>query len=175
MDRDGVINVDCGYVYRIEDFKFVDGIFDLCRAFLKSGYQIFVITNQSGIARGYYTKKDYDKLTNWMLYEFHKRQINITEVYACPYHPEGVVTEYAKESPDRKPYPGMILKAAKKYDIDLEQSVLIGDRDSDIEAGKAAGIRQCFYFTQDTKVQTKYPVFWSHYEVIQFMWKMKML
>ena len=175
LDRDGVINVDRGYVYRIEEFQFVDGIFALCSAFLKCGYQIFVITNQSGIARGYYTKEDYDILTSWMLGEFRKMQIEIIDIYACPYHPDGIVAEYRKESRDRKPNPGMILKAAEKYNVDLGQSVLIGDRESDIQAGEAAGIRHCFYFTRDTKIQTTYPVFSSHYEMVQFMREMKTL
>lgn len=140
LDRDGVINVEKNYVYKIEDFEFIDGIFELVRSYQEQGYLIFVITNQAGIGRGYYTEDDFLNLTDWMLERFEEQGIKITEVYYCPYHPTHGIGEYLKDSIDRKPNPGMILKAKEKYDIDLGNSVLIGDKESDIEAGKAAGI-----------------------------------
>lgn len=140
LDRDGVINVEKNYVYKIEDFEFIDGIFELTKYFQDKGYLIVVITNQAGIGRGYYTEEDFHKLNDWMIEQFKKRSITITEVYYCPYHPTHGIGEYLKDSFERKPNPGMILKASEKYNIDLSESVLIGDKDSDIKAGEAAGI-----------------------------------
>ncbi|MGZ3756172.1 MAG: D-glycero-beta-D-manno-heptose 1,7-bisphosphate 7-phosphatase [Mucilaginibacter sp.] len=135
LDRDGVINIEKNYVYRISDFEFIAGIFDLCRKYQKEGYLIVVITNQAGIARGYYTEADFFELTDWMLAEFTKQGISISKVYFCPHHPD-----FTGECDCRKPNPGMILQAAKEFNIDLSASVLIGDKDSDLQAGKNAGI-----------------------------------
>jgi len=137
LDRDGVINIDYGYVGKIENFKFRDGIFELTKYFSDNGYQIFVVTNQSGIARGYYTEEDFYKLTTWMKGEFLKRGIEIKDVKFCPHHPDiSGVCEC------RKPEPKMILDLASEYDIDLENSILIGDSKRDIEAGQKAGIKK---------------------------------
>ena len=140
LDRDGVINVDKKYVWRIEDFEFVPGIFELCRAAQDVGLTPVVVTNQAGIGRGYYTERDFQTLTAWMLGEFRARGVGIGRVYHCPYHPTEGIGEYRRESPDRKPNPGMILRASSELDLDLSQSVLIGDKDSDIDAGRAAGV-----------------------------------
>jgi len=135
LDRDGVINVDKSYVYKVEDIEFIDGIFDLCQAYQNKDYDIIIVTNQAGIARGYYTEDDFIKLMDWMKKEFKKRGINILDVFYCPHHPD-----FTGECDCRKPKPGMILEAAKKHNIDLQNSILIGDKMSDIEAGKNAGI-----------------------------------
>jgi D-glycero-D-manno-heptose 1,7-bisphosphate phosphatase len=140
LDRDGVINVDKHHVWRIEDFEFLPGIFDLCGKAQALGLLTIVITNQAGIGRGYYTEQDFDTLTQWMQGEFRARGIDIARVYHCPYHPTEGLGEYRRESPDRKPNPGMILKAARDFDLDLPRSVLVGDKDSDIAAGRAAGV-----------------------------------
>lgn len=139
LDRDGVINEDYGYVYKIKDFVFKKDIFELCKKYLSGGFIIIIITNQSGIGRGYYTEKDFYKLTDWMKQQFLKKGIIITDVFFCPYYEKGI-DKYKKGFENRKPNPGMILKAAKKYNIDLANSVLIGDRKTDIEAGENAGI-----------------------------------
>lgn len=141
LDRDGIINVEKNYVYRIEDFEFIDGIFELCALAQNRGFKLIVITNQAGIGRGYYTEADFQNLTDWMLEAFRERGIEIDRVYHCPYHPTAGVGEYRQESFDRKPNPGMILKAQKDFDLDLSHCALIGDKDSDIEAGRAAGVR----------------------------------
>ncbi|MES2831786.1 MAG: HAD family hydrolase [Pseudomonadota bacterium] len=141
LDRDGVINVDHAYVHRSADFRFIDGIFDLCRAAAKLGYRMFVVTNQAGIGRGYYTEQQFLTLTEWMRNEFSKEGVAIDKVYFCPSHPVHGVGQYKVESSHRKPGPGMILQAAEEFGIDLAQSVLIGDKESDIEAGLAAGLR----------------------------------
>lgn len=140
LDRDGVINVEKNYVYRIEDFEFMPGIFDLCTTVSQLGFRLIVITNQAGIARGYYTEADYQYLTDWMLREFRARAIEVDRVYHCPYHPTAGIGKYHRESFDRKPNPGMILKAKRDFGLGLSRSVLIGDKDSDIEAGRVAGL-----------------------------------
>ena len=132
MDRDGVINVDKSYVYKACDFEFKDGIFALCALFLQKGYEIFVITNQSGIARGFYSEEDFENLSEFMLDEFSKRGVEIKKVYHCP-HLEGCEC--------RKPKPGMILKAQAEFDIDLANSILIGDNVTDMQAGLNAGVK----------------------------------
>jgi D-glycero-D-manno-heptose 1,7-bisphosphate phosphatase len=140
LDRDGVINVDKSYVWRIDDFEFLPGIFQLCRAAQTVGLLPIVVTNQAGIGRGYYTEQDFQTLTEWMLAEFRARGIGIGRIYHCPYHPTEGIGDYRRESPDRKPNPGMIFRAQHDLDLDLSQSVLVGDKDSDIDAGRAAGV-----------------------------------
>ena len=139
LDRDGVINEDFGYVGKIENFEFKEGIFDLLRLLQNLGFTLFVVTNQSGIARGYYTENDFFKLTEWMKKELLKQGVEIKEVRYCPHHPE-----ITGECDCRKPKPGMILDLAKKYKIDLKNSIMIGDSNRDIEAAKRAGIKKTY-------------------------------
>jgi D-glycero-D-manno-heptose 1,7-bisphosphate phosphatase len=134
LDRDGIINIDHGYVSKIEDFKFTDGIFDLVRLFSDAGYLLFVVTNQSGIGRGYYTEEDFSTLTAWMKEKFKENGIKIEEVYYCPHAPDANCI-------CRKPKTGMIKEALKDYDIDLSRSWLIGDKQSDIDLANNAGIK----------------------------------
>jgi D-glycero-D-manno-heptose 1,7-bisphosphate phosphatase len=141
LDRDGVINVEKNYVYRIEDFEFIDGIFELCVKAQALGFKLVVITNQAGIARGYYAEADYERLTAWMVDRFAARGVRIDRVYYCPYHPTAGIGGYRRESFDRKPHPGMILRAKEELNLDLSRSVLIGDKDTDMEAGRAAGVK----------------------------------
>ena len=139
LDRDGVINVDKHHMYKIEDCEFIDGIFDMCRREKKDGYKLIIITNQAGIGKGLYTEEDYFKLRDYIHREFANQGCPIDAEYFCPYHIEGL-GKYCKDSYDRKPNPGMIMKAVKDFDIDLKKSKLIGDRDTDIQAGKKAGV-----------------------------------
>jgi len=141
LDRDGVINVEKNYLYKQEDFEFVDGIFELCEAFAKQGFLIIVVTNQSGICRGYYTQEDFDKLTEWMVEAFRQKGIEIAKVYHCPHHPD-----FSGSCLCRKPAPGMLLEAQKEFDIDMQHSVMIGDKPSDIEAANRAGVGQAYLF-----------------------------
>ncbi|TGM80975.1 D-glycero-alpha-D-manno-heptose-1,7-bisphosphate 7-phosphatase [Leptospira bouyouniensis] len=140
LDRDGVINEDYDYVYQIQNFHFKPGIFELCQYANSKGYLIFIITNQAGIARGFYSERDFVKLTRWMLAEFQKHNCLISKVYYCPYHPEYGNSKYKRTSSYRKPGPGMILKAQKRFHVDLVHSVLIGDQTTDLQAGLKAGI-----------------------------------
>ncbi|MED0676150.1 HAD family hydrolase [Aneurinibacillus thermoaerophilus] len=149
LDRDGVINVEKNYVHKIEDFEFMDGIFETLRYFQEKGYLLIIITNQAGIGRGYYTEEQFHILNDWMLSEFEKEGIYITKVYYCPYHPEHGIGKYKRDSFDRKPNPGMILKSQKEFNIDLSKSILVGDKESDIQAGKRAGVNVNIIFSNN--------------------------
>jgi len=133
LDRDGVINKEKNYLYKKEDFEFIDGVFDACRYFKKNNYQLIVVTNQSGIARGYYREEDFHRLTKWMLKQFKCQDIEILDVFFCPHGPESTCN-------CRKPKPGMLLRAKEKYKIDMKNSWMIGDKEADIGAANAAGI-----------------------------------
>jgi D-glycero-D-manno-heptose 1,7-bisphosphate phosphatase len=140
LDRDGVINVDHAYVHRQENFEFIDGIFELVRRARAVDRCVFVVTNQAGIARGYYGEDDFHRLTAWMQGVFEAEGAPIDKVYYCPYHAEHGLGRYKLDSPLRKPRPGMILQAADEFGIDLARSLLVGDMATDIQAGEAAGV-----------------------------------
>jgi D-glycero-D-manno-heptose 1,7-bisphosphate phosphatase len=140
LDRDGIINIDRGYVHRIEDFVFRDGIFALCAAAQASGLALVVVTNQSGIGRGLYTEAAFLALTGWMLARFAAEGIAFAGVEHCPDHPTEGRGPYRRESPRRKPGPGMILDAAAAHGLDLPASAMLGDRASDMAAARAAGV-----------------------------------
>ena len=133
LDRDGVINKEVGYLFRISDFEFIDGIFETCLYFQKLGYEIVIVTNQSGIARGYYNENDYQKLTEWMLSQFNNNGIKILDTFYCPHGPE-------ENCECRKPKPGMFIEAKDKYNIRMKDSWMIGDKETDIKAANLAGI-----------------------------------
>ncbi|MDH4945444.1 D-glycero-beta-D-manno-heptose 1,7-bisphosphate 7-phosphatase [Sulfurimonas sp. C5] len=148
LDRDGVINVEKNYLHKIEDVEFIEGIFDLCKHFQHKNYQIIVVTNQSGIARGYYNEKDFEILSKWMIQEFKNHGIEVAEIYFCPHHPK-----ISGACECRKPEPGMILQAAAEYEIDLKNSIIIGDKERDIEAGMNAGLTTTYLFDESQEVQ----------------------
>ncbi len=140
LDRDGVVNIDHGYVVTHDRFEFVDGIFDLARAAVDRGYRVVVITNQSGIARGYFSEEEFLSFTAWMVGEFRARGVELTGVQHCPYHRSGPVERYRRDSFWRKPAPGMILEAARRYDLDVTRSMFVGDQPTDMQAALAAGV-----------------------------------
>jgi D-glycero-D-manno-heptose 1,7-bisphosphate phosphatase len=144
LDRDGVINQEVGYLHKADQILWVPGIFDLCRTAQDLGYALVVVTNQAGIGRGLYTQADFDKLTDWMLSEFAVRGTRLAAVYCCPYHPEHGLGDYKRDHEDRKPNPGMLFRAARDLSLDLRQSILVGDRCSDIAAANAAGLSHAF-------------------------------
>jgi D-glycero-D-manno-heptose 1,7-bisphosphate phosphatase len=144
LDRDGVINEEVGYLHRIEDVRWIDGIFDLCTKATDLGYKLVVVTNQAGIGRGFYSQGQFDQLTTWMQAEFAARRTPLAAVYSCPFHPEQGIGDYKREHEDRKPNPGMLLRAARDLDLDLSQSIMVGDRCSDVAAANAAGLHQVF-------------------------------
>jgi D-glycero-D-manno-heptose 1,7-bisphosphate phosphatase len=135
LDRDGVINKEKNYLFRISDFEFIDGVYETCRYFLNKGYLIIVVTNQAGIARGMYTKTDFHVLTDWMLGKFLENDVTISRVYYCPHHPD---VDVACEC--RKPSPGMLKTAGNEFNVDFSNSILVGDKNSDIDAGFNAGV-----------------------------------
>lgn len=137
LDRDGTINVDYGYVYRQKDFHLIDGILDLCKKAEQKGYLVIVITNQSGIARGYYSDADFQKLNDYMIDLFKQNGVKITDVFYCP----------DLQGFRRKPECGMFIEAQNKYDIDMALSVCVGDKERDIQAGQKAGVGKNLLFT----------------------------
>ena len=133
LDRDGVINKEVGYLHKVEDFEFIDGVFDACSNFQSSGYKIIIVTNQSGIERGYYREDDFQTVTQWMLRQFKNHNVQILDVFFCPHGPDS-------NCDCRKPKPGMFNQANNKYSIDMANSWMIGDKEADIQAANSAGI-----------------------------------
>lgn len=140
LDRDGVINVNHGYVHRSENFQFVEGIFELARAAYAQKYKLVVITNQAGIARGYYSEQQFHDLSAWMCDQFVSQGARLERIYFSPYHPTEGLGAYKRDDISRKPRPGMILQAQHDLNLDLQNSILIGDKASDIQAGITAGV-----------------------------------
>src|SRR5262245_60123437 len=141
LDRDGVINVDHGYVHHRDQFDFVPGIFELARFWTNElSRPIVVVSNQSGIGRGYFDETAYAEVTRFMCDRFAAEGAAVAKVYHCPYHPIDGIGAYRADHPWRKPNPGMLLQAAADLDLDLARSAIIGDRSSDMAAGAAAGI-----------------------------------
>jgi len=133
LDRDGVINEEVNYLYKIDDFQFIEGIFEACKEFQLNNFEIIIITNQSGISRGIYTETDFQMLTKWMVREFKKRSIEILDIFHCPH-------DSNSNCKCRKPKPGLFQVAGIKYPIDFENSWMIGDKETDILAANNAGI-----------------------------------
>ena len=133
LDRDGVINEEVNYLHKIENFKFIEGVFDACLYFQKLNYKIIIVSNQSGISRGYYSISEYKELTTWMFSQFEKKSISILDSFYCPHGPDSKC--YC-----RKPKPGMLIDAKRKHNICMEESWMIGDKETDIAAANNAGI-----------------------------------
>lgn len=149
LDRDGVINVDTGYVHRPEDCVFVSGIFDLVKRANAAGMLVFVVTNQAGIARGYYDEAQFQAFTDWMLQRFEAQGAHIAKVYHCPHHPVSGLGEYLRACDCRKPAPGMLLAARDAYGVDMSRSAMVGDTPTDMQAAAAAGIGQRWFFRHE--------------------------
>jgi D-glycero-D-manno-heptose 1,7-bisphosphate phosphatase len=133
LDRDGVINKEIKYLGKIADFEFIEGVFDACLFFQNLNYKIIIVSNQSGIARGFFSKTDYQILTKWMIEKFQAKGVSILDTYYCPHMPDSSCS-------CRKPKPGMILEATNKYNIELSMSWMIGDKETDIKSANLAGI-----------------------------------
>lgn len=139
LDRDGVVNVDTGYVHRAEDFRLMPGIVELCRRAREKGYLVIVVTNQSGIGRGMFSENEFERLTEHMKNLLLEQGVEVADVFHCP--------SVDDSHPDRKPNPGLFLKAAAKYGLDMASSVSVGDRERDIQAALAAGVGSNFLFS----------------------------
>lgn len=143
LDRDGVINKEVSYLYKIEDFEFTIKCIEALQLLQSAGYVLFIVTNQAGIGRGYYTEEDFEHLTHWLTSTLKKNGVDIKSVEYCPHHPSHALGTYKKQCDSRKPAPGMINSLIAKYDIDPQKSIMVGDKFSDLEAGDAAGIGTC--------------------------------
>jgi D-glycero-D-manno-heptose 1,7-bisphosphate phosphatase len=141
FDRDGVLNVDHGYAYRPDQFAWIAGAPEAVRLLNEAGYFVLVVTNQSGIARGYYEEAAMHQFHALMQDALRTQGAHIDAFYYCPHHPEGTVKELAVQCHCRKPGPGMLEQAAREWPIDLGRSFLIGDKDADMAAAAAVGIR----------------------------------
>jgi D-glycero-D-manno-heptose 1,7-bisphosphate phosphatase len=141
LDRDGVINIDHGHVHRIKDFEFIDGATEIVKIANTIGLFTFIVTNQGGIAKGLYTERDFEDLSKWMTEQFRIAGATIDGVYHCPHHPEGTVASFSISCECRKPKPGMILRAIADHNLSASQSVMIGNKPSDMWAAENAGLR----------------------------------
>lgn len=157
LDRDGVVNVDHGYVNRIEDIQFVPGIFAVVRAARARGMLPVVVTNQSGIGRGLYTEADFDVLMRWIAARFAAEAAPLHGWEYCPDHPLHGIGAYRRENDRRKPGPGMLRDAAATHGLDLARSIMVGDQVSDVEAGRRAGVGTLVLVTTDDREAARAP------------------
>lgn len=159
LDRDGTINVDRHYVYRTEDFEWVPGIVACCRAAVSAGYELVIVTNQSGIERGYFSEADYAVFTQYLRERFAEEGIPILDILHCPW----LVHE------NRKPNPGLFCKAAARWDIDMAASLSLGDKPRDVQAGIAAGVGRNFLLSTDSSEPSATAVLASPEELIPYL------
>ena len=151
LDRDGVINKDYGYVNKWENFVFISGSLEALDILTKKKIRIIIVTNQAGIARGYYTEQDFKNLTDKFNDFCKNKSIEIHDTFYCPHHIDGVVEKYRKVCNFRKPNPGMFLKAIKKYKINVKQAIMVGDNITDLIASSNAGIEMNFLVNEKKK------------------------
>jgi len=152
LDRDGVVVADRNYQFRISDMEILEGVPEAIISLNEAGFQVIIVSNQSGVARGYFSEKDVRKFNDYLASELKKAGARIDGMYYCPHHPtEAKVAKYRKDCDCRKPKPGMLLCAARDHNISLPKSWVVGDKDSDIGAGKAAGCRTIFVGKDQSK------------------------
>lgn len=169
LDRDGVINREVNHLHKIVDFNYVPKTKQALRNLKELGYQIIVVTNQAGIAKGFFTEEDYYRLSRHYFHDLFDSGITLLDIIHCPHHPNAVLEKYRASCFCRKPGPGMLLHAINKYSVDVEKSILVGDKVSDMEAAVNAGIKNYFLVESGHKISqedyVKYSVFKSLYEV----------
>jgi len=168
LDRDGVINEDTGYVYRWEDFKFIPGALGGLKRLQDLGYVLVVVTNQSGLARGYYTESEYQLLNMNLNQYLAENGIAFGGVYHCPHHIEGSVPKLSIDCDCRKPAAGMILRASRELSLFLPESLLFGDKYSDGQAAQAAGVGNAYFINSDkTKFKKATKLFKDQFESLE--------
>ena len=145
FDRDGTLNVEVGYLYEIDKFKWINGAQEAIKFCNDNGYLAIVVTNQSGVARGFYAEEDIINLHNFMQEELAKVGAHIDDFFYCPHHPNGVIEKYSIDCECRKPKSKLIDDACMKYDIDKSKSLMIGDKPRDVECGENAGVRSILF------------------------------
>jgi len=143
LDRDGVITVDRGYTHRVEDFQFIDGSTQALALLQAARWRLVVVTNQSGIARGLFTSDDYERFTAHLRARLQAVGVHLDAVLHCPHLPDAVIARYQQACDCRKPGAGMLLRAARELAIDLPASVMVGDRLTDVQAGRSAAVGRC--------------------------------
>lgn len=153
LDRDGTLNVDYGYVYEIDRFKFIEGSIEALKQLKDMGYLLVVVTNQSGIARGYFSEREFLQLTEWMDWSLADRGVDLDGIYYCPHHPDGQ-GDYKQDCDCRKPKAGMLLQAIRELKIDPARSLMVGDKLEDLQAGKSAGLK-CSVLVKTGKALTE--------------------
>ena len=151
LDRDGTINVDNHYVYRVADFKYIDGVLDALKELTNMGYILVVITNQSGIARGYYSEKEYIAIDEWMKKDLLDKGIKITKSYYCPHYKNGSIKDYSIECNCRKPKTGLFWKAMEELNINMNRSFSVGDKLRDLSVCKESGVKGILLSKKDTR------------------------
>ena len=147
LDRDGTINVEKEYLYKLEDFEFIKQVPESIRTLKQAGFLVVVVTNQSGVARGYYTLADVERLHEHIQDRLSKAGTTVDAFYVCPHHPEKGQGQYLLDCDCRKERPGMLLQAAEDFGIDLQNSYMVGDKIVDVQAGKNAGCRSILVLT----------------------------
>ena len=158
LDRDGVINVDVGYLSDPGKLEFIPGAIEVMQEAQRRGYDIIVVTNQSGVARGYYTEDDVHTLHEEMSRRLEAEGVKVLAYYYCPHHPEGTVAEYKKDCDCRKPNPGMLTKAIQEWNVDVDGSFLVGDKPSDAQAAESIGMR-AYPFEEENLMTFLTPIF----------------
>ena len=162
LDRDGVINKEVGYLHTVAEFEYTENCIIGLRALSSLGFKLIVVTNQAGIARGFYTNEEYRLLAEWITSDLKANNVELLDTFYCPHHPDGKVASLSYACSCRKPQPGMFLKARDKFGIDMSNSIVIGDKYTDILAGRAAGVGQAFLVSSGHQlpvgIQSKVPV-----------------
>lgn len=155
LDRDGVINKEVNYLHKVDDFEYTSNCLEGMKNLNLLGFSIVIITNQAGIAKGIFSIDEFQELTNWILNDLAKNGVEILDYLYCPHHPLGVINEYSICCNCRKPAPGMLFSIQNKYGVDMQNSILIGDKLSDIEAASNAGVGRSFLVESGHKLSWK--------------------
>lgn len=172
LDRDGVINKEVGYLFRIEDFEYTENCVKGLKALVDYGFELIIVSNQAGIAKGLYSVNDFERLMSWMTSDLARYGIKFKDILFCPHHQDGVVQEYTAKCKFRKPLPGMFFKARDLYGIDMKSSIVIGDKLTDIHAGKNAGVGRAF-LVESGHVVTK--IAHRDYEIVKNLFEVSKL